>query len=303
MSAPLRLTLPLLLALLAALLLTPAAPARARTVVIRAEPADGALLAEAPRSVRLWFNHAAAVAPEEMRLTDAAGMPVALLGLHAEPFVPQELGLESEFDSTFLYLCATGAASWPTVLTVHLPELEAGTYQLSWRSIGLEDRRSSEGTLVFGVEGMAGVVSAPPVSRSAVVDDVLIALAVQPNRPGDNFFNLRVVDRRRPERAPVEEVRLLLTPPGADGPVAEIAAEPAGAGRYRAASGLMDVPGDWGVAVVVGRAGMADLVMDLDWQMAGAQLVPPALPPAAGLGGGALLIGLIAIIYLRRHTS
>lgn len=298
-----RLILPLLAALLAALALTPAAPARARTVVIRAEPADGALLAEAPRSVRLWFNHAAAVAPEEIRLSDAAGRAVALLGLHAEPFVPQELGLESEFDRTFLYLCATGAASWPTVLTVHLPELKAGTYQLSWRSIGLEDRRSSEGTLVFGVEGTAGVVSAPPVSQSAIVDDMLIALAVQPNRPGDNFFNLRVVDRRRPERAPVEEVRLLLTPPGAAGPTAEIMAAPAGAGRYRAASGLMAVPGDWGVAVVVRRAGMAEIVMDLDWQMAGAQIAPPALPLAAGIGGGALLIGLTTLFYLRRHAS
>lgn len=295
-----RLTIPLLLALLAAFLL-PAAPARASTVVIKSDPADGALLVEAPRSIRLWFNHAATIAPEDLHLADASGRPLQALGIHAEPYIPQDLGLENEFDATFLYLCATGAASWPTVLTIHLPELAAGTYQVSWRSIGLEDRRYAEGNLVFGVEAHEGTVAAPPVSRSAVVDDMLIALAVQPNRPGANFYNLRVVDRRRPERAPVETVRLLLTPPGATAPVAEIAATPAGGGRYRAASDVMAVPGDWGVTVVVQRAGMADTTLDLSWALASAAAPARPLPLAVGLGAGAMLVGLLGTIYRRRQ--
>lgn len=301
MAALPRLTLPLLLALLAALLLPPAAPARASTVVIKSDPADGALLGEAPRSIRLWFNHAATIAPEDLHLTDAAGRAVEALGIHAEPFIPQDMGLESEFDATFLYLCATGAASWPTLLSIHLPELPAGTYQLSWRSIGLEDRRYAEGSLVFGVEAREGAVAAPPVSRSAIVDDMLIALAVQPNRPGDNFFNLRVVDRRRPERAPVEQVLLRVTPPGADAPLTELAASPVGDGRYRVASDVLAVPGDWGVAVVVRRAGMADAVLDLSWELDGGALPRP--PLAAGLVGAALFVGLLGFVTLRRFLS
>lgn len=295
-----RLTLPLLLTLLAALLLTPATPARASTVVIKSDPADGALLGEAPRSIRLWFNHAATIAPEDLHLTDATGSPVKVLGIHAEPFVPQDLGLENEFDATFLYLCATGAASWPTVLTIHLPELTAGTYQMSWRSIGLEDRRYAEGTLVFGVEAMAGMLAAAPVSRSEVVDDLLIALAVQPNRPGDNFFNLRVVDKRRPERAPIEEVRLLLTPPGADAPVAELAAAPMGDGRYRTASNVLNVPGDWNVSVVVQRAGMTDTIYQLEWELVSNAAKSTSLPLAAGLGGALLVFGLFGFTVTRR---
>jgi methionine-rich copper-binding protein CopC len=300
MSALKRLLLTLLIAMLAALVLTPAAPTRARTVVIKSEPADGALLAEAPRSVQLWFNHAATIAPEDLLLTDGAGKAIEVLGIHAEPFIPQDLGLESEFDATFLYLCATGAASWPTRVMVHLPELPAGAYQLSWRSMGLEDRRTSEGTLVFSVEAIEGVLSAAPLNRSAIVDDMLISLAVQPNRPGDNFFNVRVVDRRRPERAAIDAVTLVLTPPGAAAPVAAISAEPAGEGRYRASSALMAVPGDWGVDVVVRREGMADTTMALDWELASARAAVPWGSLGLALGGFVCVVSLAAFISLRR---
>ncbi|MFN5488595.1 MAG: copper resistance protein CopC, partial [Bradyrhizobium sp.] len=64
-----------LAALLSALFLTLclATPAHAHAVLIAAEPADGSVVAEAPKTVVLRFNEA--VAPTAVSLLDAAGKP------------------------------------------------------------------------------------------------------------------------------------------------------------------------------------------------------------------------------------
>ena len=121
-----------LVTLIAALAQAPCAFAHAS--LVRAEPADGAVVAEAPVVLRLVFNEP--VSPLVMRLIGPTG----------ESIVPP-------------------AAAANTVVTVTPPQLRRGTHVLSWRVVSA-DGHPVGGTLTFSV----GEASAQPAGAVASGD-------------------------------------------------------------------------------------------------------------------------------------
>ena len=121
-----------IVALISVLVQAPCAFAHAS--LIRAEPADGAVVAEPPVELRLTFNEP--VSPLVMRLIGPAGEVVA----------PQ-------------------SKAENTIVTVTPPRLRRGTHVLSWRVVSA-DGHPVGGSLTFSV----GEASAPPPGAAASGD-------------------------------------------------------------------------------------------------------------------------------------
>jgi copper transport protein len=117
-------------ALVLSLLILLASGARvwAHASLVKAEPADGAVLKEAPATLQLTFNEP--VSPLVMRLISPAGEPIALGDVTTEN---------------------------ATVTIAALPDLRRGTHALSWRVISA-DGHPVAGSLVFSI----GAPSTPP---------------------------------------------------------------------------------------------------------------------------------------------
>jgi copper transport protein len=111
--------------------LVQASAALAHASLVRAEPADGAIVAEAPAALRLTFNEP--VTPLTMRLIAPDGAVT----------MPK-------------------AAAQNTTVTVTPPALRRGTHVLSWRVVSA-DGHPVGGSLVFSV----GEASAQPEARQA----------------------------------------------------------------------------------------------------------------------------------------
>lgn len=127
-------------ALLIALLQATAALAHAS--LIRAEPADGAVLADAPRILRLTFNEP--VAPLVMRIIGPDGSQM-------EP----------------------KTAADNAILTLTPPSLDKGTHTLSWRVVSA-DGHPVGGALMFSI----GSPSAQPPARGSEVGDTAVSAAL-----------------------------------------------------------------------------------------------------------------------------
>ncbi len=154
-------------------------------------------------------------------------------------------------------------------------------------------------------EAVSAVAAPSPITAS--VGDLLLSLAVKPDRPGQNFISIGVFNTRRPAPAPITTVTLRLTPPaGPRGPIA-LAAEPLGDGRYQVAGGVIDMAGDWQIALAIVRPGLPDVTWSTIWTVlpvingsARPILIsnqPLALPLTIAavmlmLIGGALILGL-----------
>jgi copper transport protein len=129
-----RLLCTLLIALGLALLTTRAAWAHAR--LVRSDPADGAVLGEAPREIYLWFDEAIAVPLSSARLLSADGQPVGEVQLRAHPGDPQ-------------------------VLIVEAPAVSSGVYSLAWKVLSNVDSHVTQGwpeailgALNFGLQAL-----------------------------------------------------------------------------------------------------------------------------------------------------
>jgi len=144
---------------------------------------------------------------------------------------------------------------------------------------------------------------APPtqaMSGSSRADDLLVTLALKPNRPGQNFFTLGVFDTRRPAPAPIEQVRVQLQAQG-EQPVAQaLLATALGGGRYEIVDSVISHAGAWNVTVVVRRAGLPDATATLSWTV-----LAPARPVfisdaplAPWTAGAALLVMLLCAALL-----
>jgi copper transport protein len=116
------------LAAAAVLLLAPARPATAHAVLAGSDPVNGASLSRVPAAVVLRFSEKLAATASSARLVDGAGQPVA---------------------------GARIAAGSDRELTIRLPRLAAGSYAVVWRASGVSDGHSTDGVLVFTVEGSA----------------------------------------------------------------------------------------------------------------------------------------------------
>lgn len=131
-----RLAAAFLIALLTALASSSAAFAHA--ALLRAEPGDGALVAEPPASLRLTFNEP--VSPLVMRLVAP--------------------------DGTMTTVAATAEN---TTVTVKPPPLRRGTHVLSWRVVSA-DGHPVGGSLVFSV----GEATAAPVAGALPAGDPIV---------------------------------------------------------------------------------------------------------------------------------
>jgi copper transport protein len=131
-----------LVALLSVLCFASAASAHASLVSI--EPADGSVLAEAPKSVQLRFNEA--VAPSVIRLIDAEGR------------VREDASVRADGDTIAI------------TLPDHLPR---GTQFISYRVISA-DGHPVGGSLVFSIGAATGTTETPATASTV---DVLIWLA------------------------------------------------------------------------------------------------------------------------------
>jgi len=98
----------------------------AHATLVRSAPADGAVLAEAPREVRLWFDENISPAFSSAQLLDSKSQPIELAGIRTDP-------------------------SDPTQLILSLRELPAGVYSLLAKTLSEADGHVSRSFLVFGV--------------------------------------------------------------------------------------------------------------------------------------------------------
>ncbi len=103
-----------------------------------------------------------------------------------------------------------------------------------------------------------------PATATAHADDLIVTLALKPNRPGQNFVTLGVFDTRRPAPAPIGEVAVQLMSPGTQN-IARLVASPLGKGRYEVIDDSIAGADDMSIVVTVRRAGLPDAIATLPW--------------------------------------
>ncbi|MBI5030109.1 MAG: copper resistance protein CopC/CopD [Chloroflexi bacterium] len=134
-------------------------PVDAHAIVVRTEPADGAVLDRAPSEIKLWFTEAILLDFTTIEIVDGEGKHMPALVTRALP--------DQSSDRT-----------WFGVL-IRLPELAPNAYRLSWRAIANDDLHASSGAIVFGVQHA--------VERSA---DTLMVPTPSPLEVGLRWLNL-----------------------------------------------------------------------------------------------------------------
>ncbi len=176
------------------------------------------------------------------------------------------------------------------------------------------------GIIVFALAGF--LASNPPAntpqdryigaaqadSLTQPVDDLLVTLAVRPNRPGQNIIDVRAASTRRPAPAEILRVIVHMTYQGdalgtqsADAALVE-------AGLYRLGGNYFSIPGPWQIDVVVRRKGIPDLTASFAWNVVPAVVNPLGIdflldrPLWAG-AGLLLLLSLLSAWLVFRHKS
>lgn len=121
------------LILLALSLLLTGRSAGAHAILIRAEPADGAVVAVSPTKIQLWFNEAVVVRFSSVQLLDVQNQVIPGISVQAD---------HSERD----------------ILHVTLPTLPPGGYTLFWKVLSDVDGHFSQGftTLTIGQVAVVG---------------------------------------------------------------------------------------------------------------------------------------------------
>src|SRR5689334_9266582 len=109
-----------------------ASPASAHAYLASSNPADGASLAAAPRTIELHFTEHVVLDATEISVTEPGGRRLALTGLSL---------VESDEDQEA-----------PSTVVAPVPALGVGAYHLSWRTLSSDDLHSSAGTFAFGIQ-------------------------------------------------------------------------------------------------------------------------------------------------------
>lgn len=99
---------------------------RAHANLLRSDPADGAILAEPPGEVRLWFDEPISSEFSTAQLFDTNSQPIEIASIRTD-------------------------SADPTLLILTLPELPPGVYSVLWKILSETDGHFSQGLLVFGV--------------------------------------------------------------------------------------------------------------------------------------------------------
>ena len=148
--------------------------------------------------------------------------------------------------------------------------------------------------------------SAPPPAVTLAAEDLIVTVAVRPDRPGPNFVTVGVFDTRRPTPGPVERVTVSLVAP--DGSIGQTAdASVVAPGRYEAPGLSIASDGLWTVSVALERNGLATATVRTAWPVLPAQVVrPPAVisdRPLADLTTPLAAILLVTALGLFFHRG
>ena len=214
---PIRLRKPLLaLAAAVSIVALSFSMALAHAVVIRSDPADGAVISHAPAEVRLWFSEA--ISP---RLTQA-------LVLNAAGAAIPDTSVSTD-------------AGDATSMTISLPDLPDGLYNVVYSTLSADDGHATRGHLVFKIAPAAIGANLVGARRR------LSARAIPPSRHGRrssrglNFTALAGL------AGAIAVVLLLLRSPGGNGETATEVEQALARGRSRV----------WGWAMACAVAGLA----------------------------------------------
>ena len=115
------------------------------------------------------------------------------------------------------------------------------------------------------------LVAQGPVAARA--DDLVVTLAIRPDRPGPNFADIGVLDTRRPAPAPIGAVTVRLFPPAGTGGTT-LEARASAPGRYEIDNLPIDQGGPWRLAVEIDRVGLRPASVEIPWAVS-----PPLSAP------------------------
>jgi copper transport protein len=130
---------------LAISILAPAYSAQAHAFLQSSNPADGSVVASAPRSLELGFSESVVLGATRVDVVDGQGHHVR---------------------ATSLRLVSSGSpedTENPVQVVANLPALSGGVYRVSWETLSSDDLHRTSGVLVFGV----GTGQAPPAAGLA----------------------------------------------------------------------------------------------------------------------------------------
>ncbi len=166
----LTLGLVVLAASVTGVLAAPAASAHA--YLTSSNPADGAVLEEAPGQLVLDYSESVVLPAMTVKVVDGEGHPVTV---GAPTLVAAASG------------SAGGDTEAPVSVHVTLPHLAKGSYRISWETVSSDDLHRAAGVLVFGVQTtvvpQGWVESAPDALESALRWVVLLAIAAAVGAP------------------------------------------------------------------------------------------------------------------------
>ena len=153
-------------AVIALTALAPASPAQAHAFLETSYPADGAVVATAPATLRLGFSESVVLGAMRIEVVDAQGRQVAPTGLRL-----QSEGAPEDIET-------------PVQVVADLPTLARGVYRVSWETLSSDDLHRTAGVLVFGVgtgqsvQGAGLAEPRPRVDESSLRWLVLMSLAL-----------------------------------------------------------------------------------------------------------------------------
>lgn len=153
-------------AVIALTALAPASPAQAHAFLETSTPADGAVVATAPATLRLGFSESVVLGAMRIEVVDAQGRQVAPTGLRL-----QSEGAPEDIEN-------------PVQVVADLPTLARGVYRVSWETLSSDDLHRTAGVLVFGVGTGQSVQAAgsdepaPRVGEASLRWLVLLSLAL-----------------------------------------------------------------------------------------------------------------------------
>jgi copper transport protein len=180
----------------------------------------------------------------------------------------------------------------------------------------------SVAALVFGA--VAVMISVPPArgprfapaggpvvdSLSAEANDMLVNIAVKPNRPGENLVTVGAQSIRRPPPVEIRAVDLRVEPADGKGSAITAAMRQTEPGRFLLGGLRLDVPGNWRMTALVHRVGIEDTMATFDWKiptgtnrpaavLSDRPLATPLTVAAAILGIAMLALGATLWLYRR----
>jgi len=151
-------------------------------------------------------------------------------------------------------------AGWTPLSPRRLPRLIAIEIALGMVALGAVGTMTS--TPPAKGPSFAPSVANAPSSLSEQIDDLLVTVTVEPNRPGANVLTVRAISTTRPPRSEVGTVLLALeTPEGST----SLSTTEVGEGTFRTGVDRIASAGPMEIAVVVRRSGLPDSAASFDW--------------------------------------